>query len=56
MRSPRWLNWMASCQSALEDAFATAKAEGADVDFEQTVFPNWDPAKEYSQADYQALG
>lgn len=43
-------------QAALEEAFTTAKAGGADVDFQQTVFANWDPAKEYTQAEYDALG
>lgn len=42
-------------QAALEGAFTAAKAGGADVDFQQTVFPNWDPSKEYTQADYDAL-
>lgn len=43
-------------QAALEGAFTAAKAAGADADFQQTVFPNWDPSKEYTQADYDALG
>lgn len=42
-------------QAALEEAFTAAKAGGADVDFQQTVFANWDPSREYTQADYDAL-
>lgn len=40
---------------ALDDAFAEAKAKGADVDRSMTVYENWDPSKDFTQADYEAL-
>lgn len=40
---------------AMDEAFAAAKAKGANVSRDMLAFPNWDPAKEYAKADYDAL-
>lgn len=40
---------------ALDSAIATAKKKGAKVSREDYVFDNWDPAKDYTKADYEAL-
>jgi multiple sugar transport system substrate-binding protein len=42
-------------EAALDKAFADASAAGAKVSRDDLVFPNWDPAKNYVAADYQAL-
>ena len=39
----------------IDDAFAQAKAAGAKVSRDDMVFPNWDPTKDYGDADYKAL-
>jgi multiple sugar transport system substrate-binding protein len=43
-------------EAALEDAIAKAQAAGASVSREDYVFANWDPAQDYTDADYTALG
>ncbi|MFC7620863.1 extracellular solute-binding protein [Microlunatus sp. GCM10028923] len=40
---------------ALDDAIAEARGKGAEVSRDDYVFGNWDPAKDYGQADYDAL-
>ena len=40
---------------ALDDAIKAAQAKGAKVSRQDWVFPNWDPTKAYTGADYQAL-
>lgn len=42
-------------EKAFDDAFAKAKAQGANVSRDDLVFPNWDPSKDYTEADYAAL-
>lgn len=42
--------------AAMDAAFATAKSGGAAVDRSMLAFPNWDPTKDYTKADYDALG
>ena len=39
----------------LERAIKAAQAKGAQVARDDYVFPNWDPAKDYTEADYAAL-
>ncbi len=43
-------------QESLETGIETARQEGADVSLDDWVFPNWDPTKDYTKADYEALG
>lgn len=45
----------AGLNSAMEQAFSEAKQNGADVDYAELQFPNWDPSKDYTAADYDAL-
>lgn len=40
---------------ALDDAIAAAKKKGAEVSRDDYVFPNFDPSKDYTQADYDQL-
>ena len=42
-------------ERALDQAIAKARAKGADVSRDDWKFANWDPAKDYTDADYQAL-
>jgi multiple sugar transport system substrate-binding protein len=39
----------------IDAAFAQAKAGGAKVSRDDMVFKNWDPMKDYTDADYKAL-
>jgi len=39
----------------LDRAIKAAQAKGATVSRDDFVFPNWDPAKDYTDADYAAL-
>lgn len=39
----------------MEKAFEDARSEGADVDISELVFNNWDPTKDYTAADYDAV-
>jgi multiple sugar transport system substrate-binding protein len=39
----------------LDDAIAAAKKKGSSVTRDDFVFPNWDPATDYTTADYQQL-
>lgn len=39
-------------ESELDRAIAVARKNGAEVDRDQWVFPNWDPSKNFAQADY----
>ncbi len=41
--------------SALDTAIAEARGKGAKVSRDDYVFDNWDPAVDYTQADYDAL-
>lgn len=41
--------------SALDAALAEAKKAGSDVSRDDLVFANWDPSRDYVQADYDAL-
>jgi multiple sugar transport system substrate-binding protein len=41
--------------AALDAAFAAASAAGAQVSRDDMVFANWDPSKDYTSADYDAL-
>ncbi|MDQ3654518.1 MAG: ABC transporter substrate-binding protein [Chloroflexota bacterium] len=43
-------------ERALDEAIAAAQAGGADVSRDDYVFPNWDPAVDYTEADYDSLG
>ena len=43
-------------QQSLEQAIEDARKEGADVSLDDWVFPNWEPTKDYTKADYEALG
>jgi len=43
-------------QESLQTAIDTARSEGADVSLEDWVFPNWEPTRDYTKADYEALG
>jgi multiple sugar transport system substrate-binding protein len=40
----------------LDDAVAAATKHGAKVSRDDWKFPNWDPAQDYTAADYKALG
>jgi multiple sugar transport system substrate-binding protein len=39
----------------LDDAIAAAKKKGSSVTRDDFVFPNWDPATDYTTADYKQL-
>jgi multiple sugar transport system substrate-binding protein len=39
----------------LERAIAAARDKGANVSRDDWVFPNWDPTRDYTEADYEAL-
>lgn len=39
----------------LERAIEAARANGAQVTRDDWVFPNWDPTRDYVEADYAAL-
>jgi multiple sugar transport system substrate-binding protein len=39
----------------LDRAIEAARAKGAEVSRDDWVFPNWDPAQDYTEDDYQAL-
>jgi multiple sugar transport system substrate-binding protein len=45
----------AALSSALDKAIAAAKAKGSTATREDFAFGNWDPTKDYTAADYQAL-
>jgi multiple sugar transport system substrate-binding protein len=45
-----------SSDAELNRAIKAAQAKGAKVTRDDWVFPNWDPTKDYTDADYQALG
>lgn len=40
----------------LDDAIAAATKHGAKISRDDWKFPNWDPTKDYTAADYKALG
>jgi multiple sugar transport system substrate-binding protein len=42
-------------EAELQRAIKAAQAKGAKVSREDWKFPNWDPTKDYTQADYDAL-
>lgn len=42
-------------EAELERAIAAAQANGAQVSRDDWVFPNWDPTRDYTEADYSAL-
>lgn len=42
-------------ERSLDDAISAARKKGAEVSRDDWVFPNWDPKKSYTQADYEAL-
>jgi len=42
-------------EKELDRAIKAAQAKGAKVTRDDWVFPNWDPTKDYTQADYAAL-
>lgn len=42
-------------EKSLDDAITAAKAKGAKVSRDDWAFPNWDPSKDYTQADYAKL-
>lgn len=42
-------------EAELERAIAAAQENGAEVSRDDWVFPNWDPTRDYTMADYQAL-
>ncbi|RCK70207.1 extracellular solute-binding protein [Desertihabitans brevis] len=46
----------AAMNAALDDAIAAAAAKGSTVTREDYVFENWDPTRDYTAADYEALG
>jgi len=39
----------------LERAIKAAQGKGAKVSRDDLVFPNWDPMKDYTDADYAAV-
>lgn len=39
----------------LDNAIATVQKSGGKITRDDYVFPNWDPSKDYTQADYEAL-
>jgi multiple sugar transport system substrate-binding protein len=43
-------------ERALDDAIAEAQADGVTVSRDDYVFPNWDPTRDYLEADYAELG
>lgn len=42
-------------EAELDRAIAAAREQGAEVAREDWVFPNWDPTRDYTQDDYDAL-
>lgn len=42
-------------EAGLDDAIKAAQEKGAEVSRDDWVFPNWDPMKDYTQEDYDAL-
>ncbi|HLH74277.1 MAG TPA: extracellular solute-binding protein [Chloroflexota bacterium] len=42
-------------EAEIDRAIKAAQAKGAKVSHDDWVFPNWDPSKNYTQADYDAL-
>ncbi|MDQ3540243.1 MAG: extracellular solute-binding protein [Chloroflexota bacterium] len=42
-------------EAELERAIAAAQEKGAQVSRDDFVFPNWDPSRDYTEQDYQAL-
>jgi multiple sugar transport system substrate-binding protein len=42
-------------ERALDQAIAKARAQGANVSRDDWKFANWDPARDYTDADYRAL-
>lgn len=42
-------------EAALDAAIAKAKSQGAEVSRDDWKFPNWDPSKDYGDADYKQL-
>lgn len=43
-------------EAELERAIKAAQDNGVEVSRDDWVFPNWDPTRDYTDADYQALG
>lgn len=43
-------------EKSLDDAIKAASKKGCTVTRDDYVFPNWSPDKDYTMADYQALG
>ncbi|WP_152366028.1 ABC transporter substrate-binding protein [Microlunatus speluncae] len=52
----QFARFSAQQQESLEAAIDTARAEGATATLDDYTFPNWDPTKDYTKADYEALG
>jgi multiple sugar transport system substrate-binding protein len=42
--------------AALDGAIATARKRGAKISRDDWKFPNWNPAEDYTEADYKAVG
>lgn len=41
--------------TSLNEAISSAKSEGANVDLDDFVFPNWNPDQDYAAEDYESL-
>ena len=52
----QFADYSAKQQASLEQAIEDARKDGAQVTLDDWVFPNWDPTKDYTKADYEALG
>ncbi len=52
----QFADYSAKQQASLEQAIEDARKDGAQVTLDDWVFPNWDPTKDYTTADYEALG
>jgi multiple sugar transport system substrate-binding protein len=57
LRNPKaqFAKYNSALEKSLDDAIAAAKKKGSTVSRDDFAFPNWNPQKDYTAADYQAL-
>lgn len=48
-------DYAAKLNKGLQDAIDKVSSSGTKVSLDDFIFPNWDPAKDYTQSDYDAL-
>lgn len=54
--SSQFAKYTSALSAALDDAIAAAKAKGSTATRDDYAFANWEPSKDYTAADYEALG